>query len=458
MKLIMNSILSLLFLQVCPVTAAEYSLKNVKMWPANIWLQKESQIAETLLLKNISPEGTKPGSVIASPQKENPNYYRHWVRDSALTMQVVLKFWSENKIRSKANFYNHLLQDYAQFSRKGQRTAGLGEPIFEVDGTPFLGPWGRPQNDGPAYRAIVLAEWAERLIDAGETDYVKNNLYSASLPAQSVIKADLEYVSSHWMEPCFDLWEEVKAQHFYTKMIQRKALLVGANLARRMSDPLAAEWYELQARKIENSILEFAHLNSEYIGASSGWVEGLHSKNSNLDISVILGVLHGSYDSFFKASDSQVQKTFEKINAVFANLYPINQNLQNGAAGLGRYPEDIYAGAHFNGGNPWVLATLAGAEYCYKVASETAAFNVKTSEQWMKRGDSFIQRVQFHANPDGSLSEQIDKYSGYMTSARDLTWNYAAVLTTSEARRESEIKIALAKNKIKTQKTYKGIK
>ena len=43
-------------------------------------------------------------------------------------------------------------------------------------------------------------------------------------------------------------------------------------------------------------------------------------------------------------------------------------------------------------------------------------------------------RVQLHANPDGSLSEQIDRHSGYMSSARDLTWNYAALLTAAWAR------------------------
>ena len=43
-------------------------------------------------------------------------------------------------------------------------------------------------------------------------------------------------------------------------------------------------------------------------------------------------------------------------------------------------------------------------------------------------------RVQLHTNPDGSMSEQIDRFSGYMSSARDLTWNYAALFTATWAR------------------------
>lgn len=34
--------------------------------------------------------------------------------------------------------------------------AGLGEPKFMIDGSAFTGPWGRPQRDGPALRAIAL--------------------------------------------------------------------------------------------------------------------------------------------------------------------------------------------------------------------------------------------------------------------------------------------------------------
>jgi glucoamylase len=63
------------------------------------------------------------------------------------------------------------------------------------------------------------------------------------------------------------------------------------------------------------------------------------------------------------------------------------------------------------------------------------------ARNWIEAGDDFIQRVQLHANPDGSLSEQIDRYSGYMSSARDLTWSYAAFLTATWAREEAQNKL-----------------
>lgn len=446
---------SMLFLVSGAQAAFEISLANVKMKPSNVWLAQEAQIAQTLMLANISPVGTVRGVVIASPQIDNPNYLRHWVRDAALTMDVVHKLLQKSVQIKDTNKLEKMMREYVVFSAQNQRSAGLGEPIFEVNGHPFLGPWGRPQNDGPALRAVVLSQWAQELLDRGEENYVKQNLYEAVLPARSLIKADLEYVAWHWADPCFDLWEEVKASHFYTKMVQRKALMVGAQLARRLGDAAAADWYELQASYLEKSIFEHVGSSQGWISASLNWTEGLNSKHSNLDISVILGVLHGSYDDFFGPSDVDVQKTFARLVEVFGQIYPVNQNGKQMAPALGRYPEDIYAGANFNGGNPWVLATMAGAEYSYKLAREQASHNIKRAEKWMQIGDDFVQRVQYHANPDGSLSEQIDRYSGYMSSARDLTWSYASILTANWAREESRKSIAFYKSKLELSKKGK---
>jgi glucoamylase len=49
-------------------------------------------------------------------------------------------------------------------------------------------------------------------------------------------------------------------------------------------------------------------------------------------------------------------------------------------------------------------------------------------------GDLELACVRAHANADGSLSEQINKKTGFMTSAADLTWNYASMLTALQAR------------------------
>jgi glucoamylase len=429
------------------------------------WLDIQIPISKEKLLQNISPAGTVSGVVVASPQTDNPNYFRHWIRDAALVMDVVLKMQKRAITAHDKKIFSNMMMRFMFLSIDNQNSAGLGEPIFEVNGSVFAGPWGRPQNDGPALRAVVLIEWAKILIKEGKIDFVKKYLYSAEWPARTVIKKDLEYVAAEWSHPCFDLWEEVKAKHFYTQMVQRKAMLLGSELAREMKDYGASDWYLRQAHQIENAMKRYlpsavsrSHFPSglvpavansfdqrNYISSSVDWTEGLNSKYSNLDISVILAVLHGEHDSFFSVLDRNVLNTYYQLISSFSQLYPINRSFASMAPAIGRYPEDIYAGTNFNGGNPWVLTTLAMAEFSYKSAlAKMKTDNISSlvaARNWIEAGDDFIQRVQLHANPDGSLSEQIDRYSGYMSSARDLTWSYAAFLTATWAREEAQNKL-----------------
>lgn len=399
------------------------------------WLKIQKPISYEKLLSNINPAGAVSGVVVASPQTENPNYFRHWIRDSALVMDVIVQKSQRASSHHERKMLNNLILKYMNFSIENQNRAGLGEPIFEVSGLPFLGPWGRPQNDGPALRSIVFSNWALTLIKEGKSDFVKKYLYNAEWPANTLIKRDLEYIASQWGNPCFDLWEEVKAKHFYTQMVQRRALQLGAHLATEMKDFGAADWYLRNVMQLDQSLKRFLPTNSNseknYIVTSVDWTEGMTSKVSGLDISVILGVLHGESDHSIGVLDSNVLNTFKTLIDTFSQLYPINRTFAHMLPAIGRYPEDIYAGSNFDGGNPWVLTTLAMAEYSYKVAALTH------SEKWLTIGDEFVQRVQLHANPDGSMSEQIDRYSGFMSSARDLTWNYAAFLTTAWAREKA---------------------
>jgi glucoamylase len=439
-------LLPLLILVVSGQNLAQARVEQMKaraprqLIPAETWIAQETQVSVQRLRENISPLGTVTGVVIASPQKENPNYFRHWVRDAALTMEVVLDISQHTTDPVDRHSWEKLLHDFTVFSRQNQlaqTAAKLGEPVFEVSGEPFRGPWGRPQNDGPALRAIALIRWAESLLDRGQEDYVRTWLYATDLPAQTVVKADLEYVSHHWKDPSFDLWEEVKGQHFFTQMVQRKALVLGARLARRLKDPAAAKWYQSQAKALEQNINTHWDDWRGYILATTHWVEGVNYKNSQLDIAVILGVIHGSTGSYFNVTDTRVVQTFERLVTEFAGLYPVNRIPTVPGVALGRYPEDLYAGTDFDGGNPWVLATLAAAQYCYESAAELSQKNPSYAKKMLARGDDFFQRVQFHSNKDGSLSEQIQRTSGYMVSARDLTWNYSAVLTAAWARQKS---------------------
>lgn len=411
------------------------------------WLEFEVPIAIKKMLKNIGPEDGHPGAVIASPSRENPDYYFHWVRDAALTMDVVIELLKRSHSESEIKDYRKLIQNYIRFSIDNQNAStltGLGEPKFYVDGKSYDLPWGRPQNDGPALRAIAVLNYIEYLKKLGNQESEIQKLYDNHFPSQSILKKDLEFVANSWQNSSFDLWEEVLGDHFYTRMVQHKALVLGSKFAAERKDYGASDWYLRQAQQIKLALNNHWDEQTLQINTTLNWKAGVDYKHSNLDIATILGILHGQHsESEFTVKSSKTLSTANKLIQTFHQIYPINKHPNASGTAIGRYSEDRYDGHHFQGGNPWVLTTLAMAEFHFKLAAELTQIKSlrKYSKSIFEIGNQMVARVQFHAHPDGSLSEQIDRYSGYMTSADNLTWNYAAILTCFWAKQNAVLEI-----------------
>ncbi|MBT4792065.1 MAG: hypothetical protein HON90_10875 [Halobacteriovoraceae bacterium] len=415
------------------------------------WFEAQKEKSLNFLLENISRNDTPKGFIVASPSKTDPNYYYHWVRDAALVMQAIDKTidFGSKKQELFNNYISLVNHHQTIFS-----LTGLGEPKYNADGTSFTGPWGRPQNDGPALRSIALIKYAFKLIENGQLDFVREKLYHSSLPANSVIKRDLEYVAANWKNHDFDLWEEVKGHHFYTRMAQRTAMRLGAKLAMKLNDAHASNWYFHQATLIDSELENHWSSNRGYIATTLDRVGGLDYKHENLDASVILAVNHSWIPGQnYGPADSKVIATFEALVRRFKEVYPINNSF-TGAA-IGRYPEDRYYG-----GNPWFLLTNAMAEYLFKLDRVLAgksliqldnnnrlfytrilgkSLSKKSKLSYIEVGqarkmirmeaNAFIKRVKTHMGPSGRMDEQLDKYSGHMLGARDLTWSYASFIT-----------------------------
>ncbi len=388
------------------------------------WLTAQKKVSEEQILANISPKGTLAGTVIASPSRTNPDYYYHWIRDAALTMLAIqeLGFGAPEA----------LLKDFLNITKIHQDNSGngnLGEPKYLVNGEPYTGPWGRPQNDGPALRAIVFANWATQLLNQNQLTFVKDNIYDGQWDSKSPLKRDLQYVAHHWQDLNFDLWEEVKGEHYFTLAVSRKALILGAEIAGRLNDRGAMSYYLGQAELIKNKILTFVRNKRLYATLNS--VEGLTSKSSNRDVAVLLGLIHGDLqDGFLSFDNPIVNETLRDLQSSFNSLYIVNWSGPAGIA-FGRYPEDVY----YNG-NPWFLTTLAQAEVLYKMAKAAAlsAKPLKKVQSLFDQGDLVMKRVQFHVPSDLHLTEQFDKTSGFCLGATDLTWSYASFLTALHAR------------------------
>jgi glucoamylase len=433
-------------------------------------LRVQESRSTTYLLRNISRAGTLPGSVAASPSTSDPNYYFHWTRDAALVMDAVNALRVRSQFKSEREIFLRALKDFVNFSRKTQQVvtdAGLGEPRYNLNGTAEVSPWARPQNDGPALRAITLAKFANQLLDNGENEFVLEHLYSPALPPTTLVKVDLEYIAHRWRDPSYDVWEELRGDHFYNRMVQRRALIEGAALAERLGDPKAAGFYRVQAHQLELEIVKHFDSGKSFFLATLNRSGGVEYKTSNLDMVVILGVLHGATgDDFLSVIDDRVLATAHQLIQTFKQLYPINTMPFTGLA-IGRYPEDQYDGANTGmQGNPWFITTQAMAELCYRASIdmkrrgrftvsqlnlpflkslglkddlESALGRVLESKDDLfqqiqsglaRYGDEYMKRALHHVNQqNGSMSEQFNRATGKMQGAYDLTWSYASFLT-----------------------------
>jgi glucoamylase len=329
-----------------------------------------------------------------------------------------------------------------------------------------------------AYNASYPSLWTS---DDGP-DWFKP-LYDPAMPANSIIKADLEYVSHYWNASGFDLWEEVEGLHFFTAMVQLRALNEGAALASAFADNGAAEWYAHQASLLSAFLPKFWSRSKSHL------IETLSSPRSGLDCGLLLGSLHGSpattSSNPFSPNPPYPPYSDELLLSLLALVhdqrarFPINSAPTPGThashplagVGLGRYPEDVYDGDGTNGGNPWFLCTSSAAEVLYRVATYlrttstlsitelglpfwSALLTNTPSSSYLKpgtygpkaqvfrdavkklksTGDGFLEVVMTHADSEGALSEQFDRVTGFERGARDLTWSYGAFLQAVRAR------------------------
>lgn len=385
----------------------------------------------------------------------SPDWFT-WTRDAALTYKALVERFisGDTSLRSKLDGYVSSQATLQQVTNPsgGPDSGGLGEPKFNVDLTQFTGPWGRPQRDGPPLRATALILYANWLIANGGRDAVIANVWP-------VIAKDLSYTVRYWNQTGYDLWEEVNGSSFFTLSASHRALVEGAALAAKLGKSCQG------CAESAPQVLCFAQTFwvGGYIDSNINVNEGRTGKDANSLISSIhtFDPKAGCTDSTFQPCSSRALANHKAVVDSFRSIYQINKGIAQGrAVAVGRYAEDVY----YNG-NPWYLTTLAAAEQLYSalyqweqvgsitvntvslpffrdilpsVSSGTYAKSSQTYKSIVAAvrtyADGFITVVQQYTPSDGSLDEQYDRNTGAPTSARDLTWSYAAFLTAIERR------------------------
>jgi glucoamylase len=169
----------------------------------------------------------------------------------------------------------------------------------------------------------------------------------------------------------------------------------------------------------------------------------------------------GCDDTTFQPCSPRALANHKTVTDSFRAVYAINSDRPKGTAcAVGRYAEDV-----FYDGNPWYLATLAGAEQLYAAliswknvgsisvtpvslafftdlvpgiaagtyASGSTTYNTIISAVQIY-ADEYVAIVAEYTPADHSLAEQFLKIGGAPTSAKHLTWSYAALLSAADRR------------------------
>ncbi|ODV88797.1 glycoside hydrolase family 15 protein [Tortispora caseinolytica NRRL Y-17796] len=470
----------------------EYVLNTGNHYSANAlqsldsWIEEHRIKAFNYAVDNIGPRAgpeVVPGTVVASPSREYPNYFYQWIRDAGLTIHSLIDEYANGTTTDKYSLEDLelIFANYIELSRQVQRTSnpsgtmytgGLGEPKFEVDGSPFTGAWGRPQRDGPPIRALALMHYVD-IIRSGKGDALADQLLDSII---DLLLPDLQYTAETWGFNGFDLWEEVSGIHFFTASMQRQALLQGA-LVLSSSHPRIAAYLHAEAMTMGPLIRNF------YDSRRGHLVETLYSSRSGLDAALFLAMNHAKQEgTTFSCASCEVLSTLMRYIKDNRARYPVNFQRQSPTSGVavGRYPEDVYDGVGMSRGNPWFLATAAMAEQMYNLVivhekegsvivpcravrdfyrellvessvdpdtvlpQSAEAYPVRIgpdSEAYdaiirglLKYGDSFIAVIRHHTDAEGRMSEQLDAVTGFQRGAHDLTWSYCAFLDAVRAR------------------------
>ena len=449
------------------------------------WIEQEYRIAAREMLQSVSATHLEqhrpafgqvirpaPGSVLASPVPAHydpvPDYFFHWLRDSAAVIGAVLELIGDGtlaeaghaivadfvafsldldrldgrKLADDPGYGAHVTADGRRYLRLREEMAQISgdrvrmEARFNPDGSLDIIRWGRPQLDGPAFRALVLMEYADA--------------HGSSRALKALVDADVDFTLRHAGMDGVDIWEERLCGDYYTRSLQHALLSRAAAAASDRGDRAAAINTAVQRL---SGLLE-SHWSSAR-GACLSAVSETPPTDRDVDFAVVLAALHANRtDGAHSVGDPAMQATLATLEGVFERDYAINRDDTTRAPAMGRYRGDVY-----QSGGAFYFSTLGAAEFHYRLAVSAVSRAIQLTDRnsaflsraaiagaqpgsaqaraLLHRGDAFMDTVQRFTPPSGALSEQFDQTDGHQTSACHLAWSYAAFVTATAWRRRA---------------------
>lgn len=432
------------------------------------WIDRQYAHAARQMLRSVSPVGIVkarpgfgqtihplPGAVVASPvpasYDPDPDYFFHWYRDSAIIVDALRllhaggdigdegprlfgefvrfnaalsRLDGRSLVAASGEWRSRVAADFAQFVRPDTELqcvhgdAVAAETRVNADGTLDISKWARPQNDGPALRALTVLRWMRSV-----------SLDDALLrTCEGLLRDDLSFTLDHWRQPCYDIWEEERGLHYFTLRVGAQALDEGCDWLETLGEHAQAQRCRAESQAIREALDGYWLADRGYY--RSRVLDTGEASAKELDIAVILAALQASDDcAAHSVGDPRIHATLGVLDSVFDADYPINHRrpMERGPA-LGRYRADRY----YSGG-AYYFSTLAAAELCYRAAGDGGG-----RDALLARGDRYLETVRAFTPESGDMSEQFDQRTGEQTSAKHLAWSYAAFISCAAARRAAQ--------------------
>lgn len=456
------------------------------------WIAAQARFAAARMLEAISATHLlmerpgfgqriipRPGSVLASAVPSHydpdPDYFFHWFRDAAIVIDALrvaleagytdrsaiirlreftqfnLSLYSLDgrEFLGHSNFRAKVQPAFLQYVRPDAEIAALsGDAVqadvrVNADGTLDFIRWSRPQTDGPALRCIALLRWWRQFPELREDPTLRSGLSEAIL-------TDLAFALAHVDKPGSDVWEERSGYHYHTQLLQAEALNRGAAWLEETGQSAQARPSRLAAQE---TLARLDGLWDDAAGFYRSRAATSVGPAKDLDIAVVLATLHAERTGErHSVLDPRTQATLTKLEELFEAEYAINRDRpRDRGPAMGRYADDRY----YSGG-AWYLATLGAAEFYFRLAGalrsgvmpavpanarfrqRLGAREAASGADWarlaIERGDAIMRTVQAFTPASGELSEQFDRSTGAQTSAKHLSWSYAAFITAAASR------------------------
>ncbi len=351
------------------------------------------------------------GAIIASGDSEmlqfGRDYYRYvWPRDASLTAIALVGAGDFNASRRFFEFATDLISNEGYFMHKYRPDKSLGSSWH---------PWVQKgkgqfpiQEDETALVIYSLWSYYEMSLDIEFIESIYNKL----------IKKAADFMCNYLDEKTglpkssYDLWEQDYGISTFTACTVYGALRSASKFAKLFGKRESEKKYNDTAEMIKKGILKY--LYDEELGSFYKMISTESDKakvNKVLDFSSIYGIYKFE---LLPVDDVRLKNAMEiSIDRL---------SIKTDIGGVARYEGDMY---HFKGGdypgNPWIITTLWLAQYYIRLAK---------SEKDLIKVNKYLEWCVKMSGSAGTLSEQMNPYTGEQLSASPLIWSHAEYVTT----------------------------